>query len=65
MLSDDLKQSIEENKKERLRFIDIWAEYVRTYDDKKWSSQQKKIIDSQIKNSSITREEFLKMKGEL
>lgn len=42
---------LDKNKKERLEFIDLWAEYVRTHDDKIWSKQQKKLIDSLINNA--------------
>ena len=55
----------EENQKERNRFIDLWAEYVRKHDDRVWSEQQNVIIDSQIKTSTITKEEYLKMKRTL
>ncbi len=41
----------EGNKKERIRFVSMWAEYVRTHSDREWSSQQKVIIDSQLKNA--------------
>ncbi|MFP4656780.1 MAG: hypothetical protein ACLFNK_04350 [Candidatus Woesearchaeota archaeon] len=53
----------EDNQEERMRFIKRWAEYVRTHDDKDWSRQQNIIIDSQIKNNKMTREEYLKMKN--
>ena len=53
---------IEDNNKERMKFVDIWAEYVRTHNDKVWSKQQNVIINSCLKNSRITKEEFLKMK---
>ncbi|MFP4118363.1 MAG: hypothetical protein ACLFTR_05580 [Candidatus Woesearchaeota archaeon] len=54
----------EDNQEERMRFIKRWAEYVRTHDDKDWSRQQNIIIDSQIKNNKMKREEYLKMKNE-
>jgi hypothetical protein len=52
---------IEENNKERLAFIDLWAEYVKTHPDREWSHQQNMIINSM--KSNMTKEEFLKMKG--
>ncbi len=55
------------NTEERLKFIDLWAEYVRTHPDKDWSAQQKVLIDSQIKgakNYPLTKDEYLKIKGE-
>ena len=54
----------EENQKERLRFIDKWSKYVLEHDDKVWSKQQNKIINSCLRSSRITKEEYLKMKGE-
>jgi hypothetical protein len=41
---------------DRKEFIKFWANYVKTHNDKEWSRQQKKLIDSQIKNAR----EFLK-----
>jgi hypothetical protein len=52
-----------ENQKERNRFIDQWAEYVRTHDDKDWSRQQNVIINSCIRTASMTKEEYLAMKN--
>ncbi len=55
MKASEVKVNLEElekfkvqNLKERLEFIDLWAEYIKTHSDKKWSKQQKTIIDSQI-----------------
>ena len=53
---------IKENQKERNRFIDQWAEYVRTHDDKNWSRQQNVIINSCLRAASMTKEEYLAMK---
>jgi hypothetical protein len=47
----------------RMDFVDYWANYVLTHDDKDWSRQQNVIIDSCLKNSTMTKEEYLKMKG--
>lgn len=44
-LSEDLKN----NFLERLWFIKYWADYIKTHSDKEWSSQQKVLIDGQIK----------------
>jgi hypothetical protein len=35
----------------RKEFIRFWANYVKTHNDKEWSRQQKKLIDSQIKSA--------------
>ncbi|MBU1204223.1 MAG: hypothetical protein KKG60_04110 [Nanoarchaeota archaeon] len=40
----------EKNNRERLKFIEMWAEYVRTHSDKEWSKQQNILINSLIKN---------------
>ena len=34
--------------KDRIEFIKFWANYVRTHDDREWSGQQNRLIDSQI-----------------
>jgi hypothetical protein len=36
---------------DRKEFIKFWANYVKTHNDKEWSRQQKKLIDSQIKSA--------------
>lgn len=53
-----------ENQKERMRFVDKWAEYVKTHSDKEWSRQQNIIINSCLRSASMTKEQFFKMKGE-
>ena len=52
------------NQKERMRFVDKWAEYVKTHSDKDWSKQQNIVINSSLKSASMTKEQFFKMKGE-
>ena len=51
------------NKEDRLNFICYWAEYIRTNPDEKWSTQQKKLIDSQISNANNTFSMIKKEKG--
>lgn len=67
-LSEDEKQSlrksIENNQKERLEFVDLWARYVLEHDDKEWSRQQNIIINSCLRSSWMTKEDYLNMKGE-
>jgi hypothetical protein len=53
-----------ENQKERMRFVDKWAEYVKTHSDKNWSRQQNVVINSSLRSASMTKEQFFKMKGE-
>jgi hypothetical protein len=52
-----------ENQKERFRFIDQWAEYVRTHSDQDWSAQQNVIINSCLRTASMTKEQYLAMKN--
>jgi len=53
---------IDENLKERLKFVDLWSKYVLEHDDKEWSKQQNMIINSCLRSSNITKELYLKMK---
>lgn len=39
------------NRKERIKFVEFWAEYVRTHSDKEWSKQQNVLINSLMKNA--------------
>lgn len=41
----ELEKFKEKNFRERLEFIDKYAEWVKKSSNKKWSSSQKKIID--------------------
>ena len=50
------------NRKERLKFVDFWAKYVRTHSDKDWSKQQKMLIDSQIQGA---RKQLISLKDYL
>ena len=52
----------EDNEAERMRFVKLWAEYVRTHDDKDWSRQQNVIIDSALKTANITKKQYLALK---
>ncbi len=54
----------EENQKERMEFVVFWAKYVRTHPAKDWSHQQNVIINSNLKSANMTKEQYLKMKGE-
>jgi hypothetical protein len=42
---NELDKLKEENFKERLAFIDKYVEWMKKTSNKKWSSQQKKLID--------------------
>jgi hypothetical protein len=56
----------EKNRQERIKFVEIWAEFVRTHLDEEWSKQQNVLINSMFQNAQnnkLTREEYLKIKG--
>lgn len=67
-LSEDEKESLREsmknNQKQRLEFVDLWARYVLDHEDKEWSRQQNIIMNSCLRNSPMTKEQYLEMKGE-
>jgi hypothetical protein len=45
----ELEEDKKKNFKERLWFIDYWADYVKAHSDKEWSKQQNMLINSQLK----------------
>jgi hypothetical protein len=49
---EEMKKFKVENAKERLKFIDFWADYIKTHSDKEWSEQQNMLIDSQMPKNS-------------
>ncbi len=52
---------------DRMKFVELWAAYVRTHADIMWSKQQNVLINSIFQNGKkpmITREQYLKIKGE-
>ena len=53
---------IEDNQKERTKFVETWARYVREHKDEDWSRQQNIIINSSLRSSNMTKEEYLRMK---
>lgn len=42
---EELKRAQEQNFKERLKFIDMYTNWLKKTPNKVWSAQQKKIID--------------------
>lgn len=55
----------EKNQKERMRFVDYWAEFVRTSPEAVWSGQQKEFINAVLKTArQFSRQEYLRLKGE-
>ena len=47
-----MKKFKEENAKDRLNFIDFWANYIKTHKDEEWSRQQNILINSQIRQTA-------------
>lgn len=43
-----LEKERENNFKERLKFIELWVNYIKKHKDEEWSSQQNELINSQI-----------------
>lgn len=43
---NEIEEFREQNRKDRLWFVDYWAEYVRTHPDEDWSMQQNKLINA-------------------
>ena len=63
-----LKKQINDNRKERIEFVETWANYILTQPTTIWFPQHKSLIDSMfhIANSSkLTPKEYLKIKGEM
>lgn len=44
----ELKKLKEENFRDRLKFIDMYTEWLKRTSNKEWSSQQKRIISNNI-----------------
>ena len=51
---DELEEKKKRNQENRKEFVKIWAKYVKEHDDKEWSKQQNKIINSQLKSARET-----------
>jgi hypothetical protein len=45
---EELRRDKAKNFKERLQWIDLWADYMKKTPNKVWSAQQKKVIDYQL-----------------
>lgn len=50
------------DEKQRLDFVDKWAKYVRTHDDKKWSRLINPIINSELKEANRVKKKFYGIK---
>jgi len=49
----ELKRQKKKNFEERLKFIDLWCDYIKKTPNKIWSAQQAELINSQIKKDMI------------
>lgn len=57
---------MDNNKKQRMEFVEKWAYLVRDSDDEKWSVMQAELIDSQIENAQnikLTKEQVKYIKN--
>ena len=50
--SNDSEATRQQTTKHRRAMIKQWAAYVRTHDDRDWSRQQNRLIDSQIQTAN-------------
>ena len=41
---DEIEESIRQNREERLKFVRMYAEWVKRHSNKEWSSQQKVLM---------------------
>ncbi|MFA4886822.1 MAG: hypothetical protein WC595_01285 [Candidatus Nanoarchaeia archaeon] len=54
------------NSRERMKYVEKWAEFVKNNPDEVWSKMQKELIDSQIENAErvkLTKEQVRYIKG--
>ncbi len=60
-----LAEDLELNRKQRMEFVEFWANYVATHPDREWSRQLAVLINSQIQKSRqlMTKELYLYMKS--
>ncbi len=66
MEKDIIELQLKRNREDRMKFVEFWAEFVRSNPDKVWSEQQAVLINSQLRNKPmISVEEYLMMKNEL
>jgi len=50
--SKEFEDEHRRNTEQRRSMIKQWAEYVRTHDDREWSRQQNRLIDSQLQSAN-------------
>ena len=58
-----MEKDLELDRKQRMDFVEYWANYVRTHDN--WSVQHTKFINAMMKNgNTLSKEEYLEVKDE-
>ncbi len=50
--SKEFEDDQRRNTEQRRAMIKRWAEYVRTHDDREWSRQQNRLINSQLQSAN-------------
>ncbi|WP_256546831.1 hypothetical protein [Halobellus inordinatus] len=50
--SKEFEDDQRRNTEQRRAMIKQWAEYVRTHDDREWSRQQNRLINSQLQSAN-------------
>ncbi|UTF55620.1 hypothetical protein [Natronosalvus rutilus] len=50
--SQEFEDDQRRNTEQRRAMIRRWAEYVQTHDDREWSRQQNRLIDSQLQSAN-------------
>ncbi|MBS3175271.1 hypothetical protein J4440_05295 [Candidatus Woesearchaeota archaeon] len=61
-----MNKEVENNKKQRMKAVERWANFVKDKDDLVWSELQSELIDSQIENAKdikLTKEQVRYIKG--
>lgn len=64
----NISEELKRNQKDRIWFINKWAEYIMTHSDKEWSKQQNVLINSLVQNgkhSLIDVKTYLRIKKEV
>ena len=49
----ELREKKQRNFEERLRFIDLWVDYIKKTPNGVWSAQQKGVVDAQVDAGNI------------
>jgi hypothetical protein len=47
---------VDDNRKERMKFVDFWSDYVLTRSDRAWSRQQNRVMNSCLRSAKMAEE---------